>query len=246
MASAAAPGQFIQARTSDDYYPLWPRPFSIHDANPGSGDIVIVFRISGCGTSQLANKQVGQKVHLFGPLGNGFPEPREKRHMLLAAGGIGLPPLHFLARRALQNGIPPDGITFIAGAKTKAELLEQEGLFKLGVKVSVCTDDGSAGIKGLVTEIVQRHIDELAHSVVYACGPSGMLQAIDQLLLANKTPGYLSLETLMPCGYGVCSGCAVKVTPPLGRGPTDDNRDYHLKRVCCDGPIFGAGEVIWS
>jgi hypothetical protein len=73
-----------------------------------------------------------------------------------------------------------------------------------------------------------------------------MLKGVDALISANKLDGHLSLEALMPCGYGICSGCAIKVYPSPDRGPTDDKRNYHLKRVCIEGPIFGAGEVMWD
>ena len=72
-----------------------------------------------------------------------------------------------------------------------------------------------------------------------------MLEKIDKILIDKNIDGHLSLEQLMPCGYGICSGCAVKVNPPVDRGETDDSRDFQLKRVCVDGPVFKSGEVIW-
>jgi dihydroorotate dehydrogenase electron transfer subunit len=245
IARSARPGQFIQVRTSDNCFPFWPRPFSIHEADPQSGHLAILFKIYGKGTSQMAAKMPGQNVHLFGPLGNGFPALPADREILMAAGGVGFPPLYFLAKKSISEGLPPSKIVFISGAKTRAELLEEKGLYELGTKLIICTDDGSEGFKGHVVNFLERNISEYPHPVVYACGPANMLQGIDGLLHERKLSGHLSLEALMPCGYGICSGCAVRIHPPPDRGPTDDNRDYHLKRVCIDGPVFESGKVIW-
>ena len=113
------------------------------------------------------------------------------------------------------------------------------------MKLIVCTDDGSTGFKGHIVNFLESNLSDYKDPMVYACGPSAMLKGVDMLLRQRKLSGNLSLEALMPCGYGICSGCAVKVKPSADRGPTDDNREYHLKRVCVDGPVFESGEVIW-
>ena len=245
IARISQPGQFIQVRPSESYFPLWPRPFSIFDADGEAGEIVIVFKIAGCGTSQMANKISGQTMHILGPLGSGFPLLTPNRKVILASGGVGLPPLFFLAKRSIRGDYPVKNLTFIAGGKSADDILEKAGLLELGIEASICTDDGSLGFKGTVVDLLKRHLDENSGCAVYACGPTPMLKGIDDLLISRGIPGQLSLEALMPCGYGICSGCAVKVIPPVDRGPTDDNRDFHLKRVCVDGPVFNAGEVIW-
>jgi dihydroorotate dehydrogenase electron transfer subunit len=245
IANSARPGQFIQIRAGDNCFPFWPRPFSIHESDPANGRLAILFKIYGKGTSQIASMVPGEKVHLFGPLGNGFPSIPGDREIIMTAGGVGLPPLYFVAKRSISEGLAPSRIFFIVGAKTRTELLEEKGLYEMGIKLIICTDDGSEGFKGHVVDFLKRNISEYPHPIVYACGPEIMLRGIDRLILERKLSGYLSLEALMPCGYGICSGCAVKVHPPPDRGPTDDNRDYHLKRVCVDGPVFGSGEVIW-
>jgi dihydroorotate dehydrogenase electron transfer subunit len=246
ISAGARPGQFVQIKTSDNYFPLWPRPFSIYDTDPNTGQFSILFKVFGGGTSLMATRSAGQMIHVLGPLGNSFPLPKPKQKIIMAAGGVGLPPLYFLSRQSIDHGIRPENITFIAGAKTRGDLLEEKGLYDLGVNLITCTDDGSAGVKGNVVDALLPLLNKGNDTVVYSCGPNAMLQGIDSLILGNKLEGYLSLEALMPCGYGICSGCAVKVFPPAGRGPTDDNREYHLKRVCIDGPVFGAGEVMWD
>lgn len=246
IAKSANPGQFIQVRTSADYVPLWPRPFSICDADPGSGELSIIFKIIGCGTSQLADMQSGQKVHLLGPLGNGFRLLNDEPGVIMAAGGVGMPPLFFLAKRSIQKGYPADRITFISGARAKDYLFDNPELGGLGMDLHVCTDDGSFGARGTVVDLLEKELKNARHRIVYACGPTAMLEKIDRMLVAEGMSGFLSLEALMPCGYGICSGCAVKVKPSEDRGPTDDNREYHLQRVCVEGPVFESGEVIWQ
>lgn len=205
-----------------------------------------MFRIFGSGTAQMAARRPGELMHLFGPLGNGFSAIDGDTEVFLAAGGIGLPPLYFLAKDAVGKGLLSQKMTFIAGAKTRLELLNEPRLFELGLKTIICTDDGTAGRRGTAAEILRKELPSKQKVVVYACGPNAMLRAVDLLLVPQNVPGFLSLEALMPCGYGICSGCAVKVHPPVGRGSTDDRRNYHLKRVCVEGPVFSSGEVMWD
>ena len=246
ISSLAKPGQFVQLKVDQNHNPLWPRPFSIFDINEKDGEISIIFKIAGRGTSTLAEKKEGDSVHIFGPLGNGFPLPDNSNKIIIASGGIGLPPLYLLSKYSIRNGTPPDSIIFISGAKTKDDLFDSEELRQLSVELYYCTDDGSRGEKGTVIDLLNDIVAKDNGVTVYACGPSAMLRAADEILVRKSVSGFLSLEELMPCGYGICGGCAVKVVPPNDRGPTDDNRDYHLKRVCYDGPVFKTGEVIWK
>lgn len=245
IASSAHPGQFVQIRTSDNYFPLWPRPFSINSVDAVRGEISVIFKVFGCGTSQLAAMDEGRRVHILGPLGNSFPLLNDEKRVIMAAGGVGMPPLFFLANVSVDKGYPADRIVFISGARTKDNLLADRGLTDLGTNLRICTDDGSMGEKGTVVDLLEKEIQTDGEAVIYACGPTAMLARIDMTLVERKMRGFLSLEALMPCGYGICSGCAVRVRPPVDRGPIDDNRDYHLKRVCVDGPVFRSGEVIW-
>ena len=205
-----------------------------------------MFRIYGSGTAQMAARRPGELMHLFGPLGNGFPAVDGNLDVILAAGGIGLPPLYFLAKDAVEKGLSPHKMTFIAGAKSKLELLNEARLFELGLRPVICTDDGTAGRRGTVVDVLEQELAPRQKVTVYACGPNAMLREVDLLLARGNLSGFLSLEALMPCGYGICSGCAVRVHPPADRGPTDDRCDYHLKRVCIEGPVFSAGEVMWD
>ncbi|UCE66238.1 MAG: dihydroorotate dehydrogenase electron transfer subunit [Candidatus Zixiibacteriota bacterium] len=246
ISRSTVPGQFIQIRVSDNFIPLWPRPFSIYDVDTRKGEISIIFKVAGYGTGLLAGKKEGDTIQILGPLGNGFPIPSNDGGMVMAAGGTGMPPLFLLSKFAIENGVPSSSITFISGARTRTELFEPVELTELETDLNVCTDDGSAGEKGTVVDMLEKILENKSGFTIYACGPVGMLKKIDRLLLEKNIPGFLSLEELMPCGYGICSGCAVKVLPSPDRGETDDNRDYHLKRVCVEGPVFESGEVMWE
>jgi dihydroorotate dehydrogenase electron transfer subunit len=246
ISQLTVPGQFVQVRISRDPVPLWPRPFSIFDVNADKGEISIVFKVAGHGTRILSEKNEGDLVSIFGPLGNGFSIPENNQEIIMAAGGVGLPPLYLLSKFSVDHGFPSKSIKFISGAKTGSQLFDCKELTALNTDLRVCTDDGSVGVKGTVVDILDRILDKEDNLKVYACGPSGMLKKVDEILVERNIAGFLSLEQLMPCGYGICSGCAVKVSPSPDRGETDDNRDYHLKRVCVEGPVFKSGEVIWE
>jgi len=246
ISKTAIPGQFIQVRVSDDFIPLWPRPFSVYDVDTRKGEISIIFKAVGYGTNLLAKKKVGETIQILGPLGNGFSVPDKSERIVMAAGGIGMPPLFLLAKISIEKGVPSKSITFISGARTESELFNSAELSELNTNLLICTDDGSAGEKGTVVDLLEKILADKNGAVVYACGPSGMLKKVDGLLIEKSIPGFLSLEELMPCGYGICSGCAVRVFPDKNRGETDDNRDYHLKRVCIEGPVFRTGEVMWE
>jgi len=163
----------------------------------------------------------------------------------MVAGGVGLPPLYFLARETINSGYSAKKIVFISGARSKEEHFGGGKLAELGTDLRICTDDGSSGEKGTSLDLFEKIING-DNDIVYACGPTPMLAKLDSIMQNKNMRGYLSLETLMPCGMGICSGCAVKTKPSPNRGPTDDKRDYHLQRVCVDGPVFESGKVIWE
>lgn len=246
ISMTAIPGQFVQIRVSENFSPLWPRPFSIYDVDTRKGEVSIIFKVAGYGTSLLAAKKEGDSIQMLGPLGNGFTIPAGENRIVMAAGGIGMPPLYLLSKIAIENGVPSKSICFISGARNKSELFNPVELTELKTDLRICTDDGSEGEKGTVVDILERTIENENNLTVYACGPSAMLEKIDRSLSEKNIPGFLSLEQLMPCGYGICSGCAVKVFPDENRGETDDKRNYHLKRVCAEGPVFKVGEVMWG
>ena len=142
-----------------------------------------------------------------------------------------MPPMVYLAARLAERALP---FRFFQGARTAADLLCLEDLARAGVDPVLTTEDGSLGRCGLVTEPLRERLAEC--STVYACGPEGMLKAV-QALCDGRVPSYLSLEARMGCGYGVCLGCVV---------PVERNGRRAYERVCAEGPVFEGEVVRWA
>lgn len=243
----AKPGQFVQLRLQEaDASCIWPRPFSIHKVTGDS--VIITIKIYGHVTQEMSLLEPGDSVYMTGPLGNGFPMPTEESPIYLVAGGVGLPPIHFLQEAILEQGYPKRLIHFYSGARTADELLADEEIRASGVHYLVATDDGTKGIPGLITEQVAVELTRRRASgdsplpLIYACGPTAMLKRMAEL--SRGSPCYLSLEQLMPCGWGVCNGCAVLISKGNVH-PTEDERGFRLARVCKEGPVFEASELVW-
>ena len=167
ISNSTLPGQFIQIRVSDNFIPLWPRPFSVFDIDKENGEISIILKIAGSGTNTLAEKKVGDSIGLLGPLGNGFEMPSNEGRIIMAAGGVGMPPLYLLSKQAIENGFPGDSIIFISGARSKAELFDSPELSELNADLRICTDDGSAGEKGTVVDVLNRILNDDDNYKVY-------------------------------------------------------------------------------
>lgn len=230
--SKCRPGQFVHlGLPCRDVF--FRRAMSIAAVDSGKGELEIIFKVFGRGTAILKKMRTGDELDLLGPLGNGFGAPRKNETCLLIGGGIGFPPLYFLARQLTEDGFDAKRIEFFYGGKTSDELVERSRIRKLGVNFHPVTDDGSYGVAGLVTTVVEDYLTAAAGRKlrVYACGPAAMLKATDDLAMKHEIPGQLSLEAPMPCGIGVCLGCIV----PLRAGG--------YARVCAEGPVFKVGEV---
>ena len=226
------PGHFIQLQIpSTDIY--FRRPMSIAGITP-DGDIEVIFHVIGRGTKLLAKLTKDDTVNILGPLGTSFSLPKKNEHTLIAAGGVGFPPLMFLASEMVAKGYDPKSIHFFYGGRSKQDILETSRIKKLGVDFIPVTEDGTLGVKGLITKPLEKYIKENSKNKMrlYSCGPEGMLKAVDDLSLKYDIPGQISLEAPMPCGVGICLGCIV----PLRKGG-------HA-RVCAEGPVFDIGEVV--
>jgi dihydroorotate dehydrogenase electron transfer subunit len=238
------PGQFFMLRVENGSDPLLPRAYSIYRMAQGgrglggrrSGARVdFLYKVVGRGTAQLAAQRPGSAVDLLGPLGNAFTVPAGTRECVLVAGGIGVPPVIALAEGlAGRKSARPTMVAFLGG-RSKPDILCAADFRRAGARVSVATEDGSAGRRGLVTDLLERHLVEGQGSgrMIHACGPPGMLRRVAEVAGAHGVPCQLSMEAPMGCGIGICMGCAIPV-----RG------DRY--RLCCkDGPVFEAGEVLW-
>jgi dihydroorotate dehydrogenase electron transfer subunit len=225
------PGQFVMVRVSDGGDPLLGRPFGIagFDRNGESAVFEIIFRVVGKGTAMMSRWTPGEKVVFLGPLGKGFSMAPEGSRSILVAGGVGLPPLLALARQ-MANMERAGEVTLLYGEASRDRLLHLESRVFPGVDTYTCTEDGSCGTKGLVTDLLSERLDE-PDTYLYVCGPNPMMKAVMDLTSGKGLPSQYSLEARMACGFGVCSGCAVMTA---GSG---------YVRVCREGPVFSSEEL---
>ncbi len=223
-AGAAHPGQFVSIYTRDPSR-LLPRPISICEADAVGGRLRVVYRVAGGGTQEFSRYQEGDPVAILGPLGNGFPLGPAKEALVIG-GGIGIPPMLELAKRLQCKK------EIVLGYRDTVFLDEE---FKPYGSVHVATEDGSAGTKGNVLDVVQGQA--LEAGVIYACGPTPMLRALKAYAAVRGIACYISLEERMACGIGACLACVCKT------GETDRHSHVHNRRICKDGPVFPAQEV---
>jgi len=226
IASQAQPGQFVMVRCGEDT--LLRRPLSVHQAD--GGEMALLLTIVGKGTHWLSQCQAGDNIDLLEPLGNGYSVHPGSHNLLLVAGGIGIAPLRFLAQQAPNRGC---SVTLLLGASTAAQLYP-EHLLPSEVKLIIATEDGSAGKKGMITDLLPEYIGWADQ--IFACGPMPMYRNMalrrKEFKLEGK-PIQISLEVRMGCGLGVCYGCTVKTRSGL-------------KQVCKDGPVFNLEDICWD
>jgi dihydroorotate dehydrogenase electron transfer subunit len=237
LASCSKPGQFLMvhlSKTTKD--PLLRRPFSIHRVQ-NNNQLMLLYKIVGKGTMLLSCLKQGDSISVIGPLGNGFNVSKPHEKTLLIAGGMGIAPLFFLAQSLLK--VHKEKITMFLGFGTSQEVVLINELKDLNVDLSLTTEDGSLGIKGLVTDLLDEYICQEINqlSTIYACGPILMLKKIAQLATASNLRCYVSLEGHMACGLGICQGCAVKA---------NNNKKKPYYYVCQDGPVFSSEMIDWQ
>jgi dihydroorotate dehydrogenase electron transfer subunit len=192
-------------------------------------ELEILYKVSGRGTRLLAAGEPGERIRVVGPLGEGFRPPGDAEHAILVGGGTGIASLFELASSAGGR------VTVILGARSADALMAVEDFEKLEVDLRVCTEDGSQGQRGLVTDVLSELLEASDGAArVYACGPTPMMQRCAEIAEQLSTPCQVSLENGMACGFGVCLGCAV----PLAEG------GYAL--VCRQGPVFESEELAWE
>jgi len=236
IAQLTEPGQFVQVRAAAPGTFLLRRPFSVHLADrtrPGLGTISIVFEVTGPGTAALAGARVHDQLDLIGPLGRAWTAPRAPAPCLLVGGGYGAAPLFLLAERLRGAGCRVD---MVLGAATATRLLKPVDAKRHVATLTLTTDDGSAGARGMVTDVLGRGLARAGAGggVVYACGPMAMLAAVARAAAAAGVPCQVAVEERMACGTGICYSCVV---PTVGGA---------MVRSCVDGPVFAGGTVAWA
>lgn len=212
------PGQFINLKL-DGFFLR--RPLSVFRL--GEDTVSVIYKTVGEGTVALSLMKPGQCLDVLTGLGNGFDTEESGNAPLLVGGGVGIPPLYFLAQRLLLEG---KNVTAVLGFNKASEIFCVKDFEDLGLKPLITTADGSCGIKGLVTDA----LPGLSYSYLYCCGPEPMLKA---LYFACDTDAQFCFERRMGCGFGVCMGCSCKTLTGS-------------KRICKDGPVLKKEEILWQ
>lgn len=256
IAQRIAPGQFVMLRIAGLDDPMLGRAFALYEtpaADDGAPTLEVVYLVHGKLTTALAERQPGDTVEVWGPLGNGFlplDENPHYDHLVMVAGGIGQTPFLALGREALglhrygndtnRQPITADRVSLCYGVRT-AELLAGADDFRAaGLDLRVASDDGTIGHHGLVTDLLQQLLQDKGgdRTLVACCGPEPMMAAVAKACSEAQTPCLVSLETPMACGIGICFSCVAPVNQP------DGSWDY--KRTCVEGPIFEACQIDWQ
>ena len=215
--AVTASGQFINIRIDSLYLR---RPISIFDCK--ENELTIIYKVVGTGTEIMSKMPVGTKLDVLVGLGNGFDTSVSGDSPVVIGGGVGVPPMYYLAKRLIAEG---KKVTAILGFNKADEVFGKEDFEAIGCRTIVTTVDGSMGVKGFVTDALK----DIDYSYFFTCGPEPMLKA---LYNASETSGQFSFEERMGCGFGACMGCSCKTK-------------YGNKRICKDGPVLVKEEIIW-
>jgi dihydroorotate dehydrogenase electron transfer subunit len=239
IATGFKPGHFVAVAVGgENTAMILRRAFALSGATPSdkfAGTIQFVVAEHGPGTRWLVQRKAGERLDIVGPLGNPFPLPSGPAPAVLVGGGYGSAPLIPLAQALLGNGSP---VEFVLGAATAARLFGELTAKRMVGRVTVTTDDGSAGEKGLVTDVLPEVIERVSAEIVYACGPMPMLQAVGEVAGKRAIRAQVAVEESMACGIGVCMTCVLPV-----RGADGTSR---FVRSCVEGPVFDALNVRWD
>ena len=215
-----APGQFVNLTIPGLYLR---RPISVCDWSDRS--LTLLVREVGTGTRRLAEARPGDRFDVLLPLGNGFDPAACGKRPVLAGGGIGIAPLYALAKRMLEAGRDPD---VALGFRNRKDTFFTDEFRALGLRVHVATEDGSAGVKGFVTDAIRGAVPD--PDTIFACGPMPMLRALHAAFPAAG--GQYSFEARRGCGFGACVGCTIQTRKGLAR-------------VCKEGPVFDPEDIPW-
>ncbi|MBR9803082.1 dihydroorotate dehydrogenase electron transfer subunit [bacterium] len=251
IAAQITPGQFFMLRAADRYDPLLGRPFALYDTIvdehgvPTGIDVGI--HAIGKMTELLEQIRIGEELEIWGPLGNGFPEIQTD-HLIQVAGGIGYTPFVAVSREVLQQKTYRERkssakrASLVYGVRTQSQRANLSDWSDLpGLDVEICTEDGSEGRKGLVTEPLKDMLTQAeTKPTVFTCGPVRMMHAVSELCREHDVECWVSLETPMACGYGACFSCVVPVT--------DDSAEmgWDYRRSCVEGPVFRGNDIVWD
>jgi len=233
LVSSVRAGQFVEilCRSPWSSDPLLRRPYSVYSADPARGEMTVLARPFGRGSSWLVQQPEGTVLDVLGPLGNTFDVSPRSQNLLMVAGGVGAAPVLMLAAEAVRAGL---NVTYLLGAASADGLLTPQHLPD-EVEYVVATDDGSAGYQGFVTDLVPGYLQWADQ--IFSCGPEPMFRSLRREVLAHRfgaTPTVqLAVERTMACGVGACLGCVVETR-------------HGMRTSCVEGPVFDMEELVWS
>lgn len=253
--------------------PLLRRPFSLAgrlNLPDGSVELHILYRVVGTGTQWMSQLLPNSdSVHLIGPLGNHFTPPHQGGPAILVGGGVGIPPLLYLASTltshptvffagALNRDLLPITLTDTAPAPTPdsiSPLYNVAELAPFGIPSVITTDDGSYAFHGLVTQALEHYLDRFfsktqnhkphTQPTLYTCGPEPMMKRVAAIAIARNLPCQISVERSMACGMGTCQSCVIRVKKPHPAMPPLAGHDWCFRLACTDGPVFHATDLLW-
>jgi dihydroorotate dehydrogenase electron transfer subunit len=225
IAAIASAGQFVNIK-ADGF--MLRRPISICGIDRDKGTLRIIFEVRGKGTKELSQIPEGGLIDIIAPLGGRGFDLTLGRKAVIIGGGIGNPPMLPIAKHFGENA------RVISGFRNSSAVILQKDFADTGAKVTLCTDDGSSGRKGFVTDALAEEIAKEKPDVIYACGPSVMLRKIAEIAKSGGIKCQVSLEERMGCGIGACLVCACRTIR--------DGEEFYA-HVCKDGPVFNAEEV---
>ena len=244
IATRCKPGQFVMVKQTLVIDSLLRRPFSIFEILRDDKDHVIGVSLLnkrvGITTEALFALQPGNRLRCLGPLGHPFSIVSQPSLAWMVAGGVGLAPFATLSEALRKQGV---STKLFYGARSATDLFHIDIFENIGVRVIVTTEDGSRGEVGIVTMPLEREIKALSPQtplMIYACGPTAMMRAVNDLAKLYQQPAEVSLEPVMGCGLGGCYSCVVRVKS------NKDDKSGHFVRSCLDGPVFSSEQLLWS
>jgi dihydroorotate dehydrogenase electron transfer subunit len=239
IAEAFRPGHFVAVGVGgENTGMILRRAFALSGATPSgrfAGTIQFVVAEHGPGTRWLVQRRVGEALDVVGPLGQPFPLTTRPVPAVLVGGGYGSAPLLPLAQTLSRAGAP---VEIVLGAATADRLYGELAAKRLAGRVTVTTDDGSAGERGVVTDVLDGVVRRVGAQVIYACGPMAMLAAVARFASERDIRVQVAVEEAMACGIGVCMTCVLPVRGEDGRS--------RFVRSCVDGPVFDGAAVRWD
>ncbi len=228
IAAVARTGQFVNIKINGF---MLRRPISISSIDKVKSTLRVIFEVRGKGTNELAKLNEGDMIDIIAPLGGRGFEMDEYKTAVIIGGGIGVPPMLSVAENFGSNA------TVINGFRNAAAVILQHDFIDTGAETILCTDDGSAGKKGFVTDALNEVLANKKPDIIYACGPNVMIRRIIEIANANNIKCQVSLEERMGCGIGACLVCACRTIR--------DGQEYYA-HVCKDGPVFNSEEVLFD